>query len=53
MWVIIFGFIVFGWLILKSEKSFNKSIQILEERINSQQAKIQELEIELDDLKRR
>lgn len=53
MWIYIFGFIVLGWLILKNEKNFNKSIQTLEERINHQQAKIQELEIELDDLKRR
>ncbi|MEC6393350.1 hypothetical protein VXS72_15635 [Acinetobacter pittii] len=51
MWIFIFGFIVLGWLILKNEKNFNKSIQTLEDRINQQQQKIEYLEIELEDLK--
>lgn len=51
MWLFIFGFIVLGWLILKNEKNFNKSIQTLEDRINQQQHKIESLEIELEDLK--
>lgn len=53
MWIYVFGFIVLGWVILKNEKNFNKSIQTLENRINNQQIRIQELEIELDELKRR
>lgn len=53
MWIYVFGFIVLGWVILKNEKNFNKSIQTLENRINNQQTRIQELEMELDELKRR
>lgn len=53
MWLFIFGFIVLGWLILKNEKNFNKSIQTLEDRINQQQNKIEYLEIELEDLKKK
>lgn len=51
MWVIIFCFIVLGWIVLKNEKNFNKSIQVLEDRINQQQHQIQELYIEIEDLK--
>ncbi|WP_289344725.1 hypothetical protein [Acinetobacter baumannii] len=51
MWFFIFGFMVLGWLILKNEKNFNKTIQALEDRINQQQHKIESLEIELEDLK--
>lgn len=51
MWAIIFGFIVLGWIILKNEKNFNRSIQILEDRINEQQHQIQNLNSEIEDLK--
>lgn len=51
MWAIIFGFIVLGWIILKNEKNFNKSIQILEDRIDQQQNQIQNLNSEIEDLK--
>lgn len=51
MWTIIFGFIVLGWLILRNEKNFNRSIQILEDRINQQNFQIQNLNIEIEELK--
>ncbi|WP_153227536.1 hypothetical protein [Acinetobacter nosocomialis] len=51
MWTTIFVFIVLGWIILRNEKNFNKSIQILEDRINQQQNQIQNLNSEIQDLK--
>ncbi|MFI8146033.1 hypothetical protein [Acinetobacter sp. ABJ_C5_2] len=51
MWAIIFGFIFIGWLILRTEKNFNRSIQILEDRINQQQHQIQDLYSEIEELK--
>ncbi|HHB1464626.1 TPA: hypothetical protein ACN96V_000783 [Acinetobacter baumannii] len=51
MWIVIFGFIAISWIILKNEKNFNRSIQILEDRINQQQHQIQDLYSEIEDLK--
>lgn len=43
MWLVIFAFAVLAYLIIKQEKTFNKSILILEERINAQQHQINKL----------
>lgn len=51
MWVVIFGFLMLIWIIIKNEKSSNRSIQILEDRINQQQHQIQNLQIQIEDLK--
>lgn len=51
MWTIIFGFIFIGWLILRIEKNFNRSIKILEDRINQQQHHIHKLSDQIQDLK--
>lgn len=49
MWFFIFGFMVLGWLILKNEKNFNKSIQALEERIDSLEKHARVLEMNNED----
>lgn len=50
MWFVIFAFAVLAYLIIKQEKTFNKSILILEERINSQQHQINKLNERVSDL---
>jgi len=52
MWLVIFAFAVLAYLIIKQEKAFNKSILILEERINTQQHQINKLNEMVDDIKR-
>lgn len=51
MWVMIFGFLMLIWVIIKNEKSSNRSIQILEDRINQQQFQIRNLQSQIEDLK--
>ncbi|WP_335954014.1 hypothetical protein [Acinetobacter higginsii] len=51
MWVVIFGFLMLIWIIIKNEKSSSRSIQILEDRINQQQHQIQNLQSQIEDLK--
>lgn len=50
MWLVIFAFAVLAYLIIKQEKTFNKSILILEERINAQQHQINKLNERVGDL---
>lgn len=50
MWLVIFAFAVLAYLIIKQEKTFNKSILILEERINAQQHQINKLNERVSDL---
>ncbi len=52
MWLVIFAFAVLAYLIIKQEKTFNKSILILEERINVQQHQINKLNERVSDLER-
>lgn len=52
MWLVIFAFAVLAYLIIKQEKTFNKSILILEERINAQQHQINKLNEIVSDLER-
>lgn len=52
MWLVIFAFTVLACLIIKQEKTFNKSILILEERINAQQHQINKLNERVSDLER-
>lgn len=52
MWLVIFAFTVLAYLIIKQEKTFNKSILILEERINAQQHQINKLNERVSDLER-
>ncbi|MEJ5205233.1 hypothetical protein [Acinetobacter junii] len=52
MWLVIFAFAVLAYLIIKQEKTFNKSILILEERINAQQHQINKLNERVSGLKR-
>jgi len=52
MWLVIFAFAVLAYLIIKQEKAFNKSILILEERINAQQHQINKLNERVSDLER-
>lgn len=52
MWLVIFAFAVLAYLIIKQEKTFNKSILILEERISAQQHQINKLNERVSDLKR-
>ena len=51
MWALIMGVIFVGWVILRIEKNFNSSIQILEDRISQQQHQINNLYSEIQDLK--
>lgn len=53
MWVFIFGFLVLSWIIIKNEKSFNRSIQILEDQVNQSQDRISNLEAEVRELRRK
>lgn len=53
MWAFVMGFIFVGWVILRIEKNFNRSIQILEDRISQQQHQINNLYSEIQDLKNR
>lgn len=52
MWLVIFAFAVLAYLIIKQEKTFNKSILILEERINAQQNQINKLNERVSELER-
>ncbi|WP_179996633.1 hypothetical protein [Acinetobacter sp. YH16051] len=52
MWLVIFAFTVLAYLIIKQEKAFNKSILILEDRINTQQHQINKLNERVSDLER-
>lgn len=52
MWLVIFAFTVLAYLIIKQEKTFNKSILILEERINAQQHQINKLNERVSNLER-
>lgn len=50
---ILLGFMFLVYMNWKQAKDFNRSILILEQRINNQQHQINKLNIDITDLKRR
>lgn len=48
---IAFIIVVFAWCLIRQEKSFNKSIQILEERLDKQDRTIAHLYEQIEDSK--